>query len=203
MEFKLYGNEVPVHVGAEWHKDRQVADHINEPGHRERLLETLALAQEFRPMNADGLSDWGAGNGGLLHELKEKIPLLRSWGYDLMPSNVDYAKTIYEVDVQLMDIVKGEPIAGGSVILTEILEHLVHPHRLLRSLVHQRLRKFAEFVIASSPAFETPEHHYEFHLWAWTNESYRLMFERAGYRVLRHFVTACNGTQFIVATPAE
>lgn len=196
MEFKLF-QQVPEHVGAAWHKDRELADHIHQPGHRERLLETADIIEYLIPKLAKApnhtVADWGAGNGGLLHELKRRGRVdISSWGYDLMPENIRHANAVYGVDVSMMDIVTGGPREAHVVVLTEILEHLVRPHELLSKLNR-------EWIIASSPAFEDHQRHYEFHLWAWTAESYARMFERLGFKVHCHYVLGSCGTQFVVA----
>jgi len=206
-EFKLWTGESVYH-SPEFHADRGVADHINEPGHRERLVEALTRVGELVSIHPSikTLSDWGAGNGGLLHEIGRQYPQLKCWGYDLMPKNVEYARAIYDADVTYQDFtdLKSNCRAGDVMILTEILEHLVRPHNLL---LHLRLAAPAKpafqplprFVIASSPAFETPDKHYEYHQWAWTGESYGKMFERAGWQVRMHYVIAACGTQFVIA----
>lgn len=193
-EYKLF-DAVPKHVGAEWHKDREMADHINERGHRERLLQTAAIVQQELMLEGyKSVSDWGAGNGGLLHELKKHYPDVKMWGYDLMPENIRHARHVYNADVSMLDIVDDEPKQGDIIVLTEILEHLVDPHGLIKCLGRGRM------VVASSPAFEDHQRHYEFHLWAWTGESYAKMFERAGFYIINHFVLASCGTQFVVAS---
>ena len=197
MEFKLFST--PQFHDAQFYADREVADHIHQPGHRERLLEAVEqVCSLYEP--GVTVADLGAGNGGLLSELKKRLPGAKTWGYDLSPKAVEYAREVYGVAVTLRNITESfgyEP--GHIVILTEVLEHLVSPHYFVRTLRCRGGEHGAQYVIASSPAAETPDHHYEFHLWAWTGDSYAQMFERAGWEVLRHYVRADCGTQFVVA----
>jgi hypothetical protein len=66
-------------------------------------------------------------------------------------------------------------------VATEFLEHLADPHGFVRTLPG-----CYQWVVASSPAFETASSHYAFHTWAWDTDGYRALFERAGFDVLRH-----------------
>ena len=57
---------------AAWYANREVSDHIHEPGHRERLLQAAELIQSVLPLTNEGtVADYACGNGGLLHELKK------------------------------------------------------------------------------------------------------------------------------------
>jgi hypothetical protein len=205
VEFKLYGDTPHFHDAA-FYAGREVSDHIHEPGHRPRLLESLALVDDIltrQDLEMKSLADWGAGNGGLLSEIKKAHPELAAWGYDLSPKAVEYARQVYGVDVQLLDIVNDEPKRGEIVVLTEVLEHLVNPHQMVESLLHDPPLDECRWVVASSPAFEDFQRHYEYHLWCWTADSYAQMFERAGWIVRRSFVRAEAGTQFVVAMSPE
>jgi 2-polyprenyl-3-methyl-5-hydroxy-6-metoxy-1,4-benzoquinol methylase len=206
MEFKLFDKPDPA-AGrpgdAAWYAEREVSDHINQEGmHRGRLLEAAGLIESHIQKIAS-IADWGAGNGGLLHTLGERGYESR-WGYDLSPKAVEYARTIYEENVSLFDVVNDDdvlndrPTAGICVVLTEFLEHLVSPHELLWKLQFARGER-CRFIVASSPCNETPASFYEYHLWAWTGDSFAQMFERSGWRVLRHYARADVNTQFVLA----
>jgi trans-aconitate methyltransferase len=191
MEYKFF--LTPRFHDAEFYNDRPVSDHIHEKGHRERLLEALELTgQLIEYDDCPTVSDWGAGNGGFLYELKQRYPQVESWGYDMSPLAVAFGREKYGVSLHQEDITKDKVLAGVITVLTETLEHLPEPHRLLSYLS-------ARHVVASVPAFETPESHYEFHLRAWTDNSFALMFERCGWEVRKHYVRAELGTQFLVA----
>ena len=200
MEFKLF--DKPDYAAgrpgdAAWYKDREVSDHINEEGmHRGRLLEAADL---ITWTFSGSISDWGAGNGGLLHMLKDRGFGQPMWGYDMSPKAVAYARDIYEVNVTLEDVVASEDAhhkAGECVVLTEFLEHIVSPHVLLRRIANMEEPKR---IVASSPCNENPSSFYPFHLWCWTGDSFAHMFERCGWRVLRHYARADVNTQFVVA----
>lgn len=197
MEFKLF--DKPDYAAgrpgdAAWYRDREVSDHIHQDGmHRGRLLEALDLVLSLQ---STSISDWGAGNGGLLHEIGKARPDVLRWGYDMSPLAVKHAQEIYGERVQLLDVINGAPAAGDLVILTEFLEHIVSPHELLRKLLQHPA---AHSLVASSPCNETPADFYEYHLWAWTRGSFAQMFERAGWKVLRHYLRVDVNTQFVLA----
>jgi len=197
-EFKLF-TEPKFHDEA-FYKDRPVSDHIQEPSHQPRLMQVLReiqyLTQEF-PVH--DLADYGAGNGGLLHEIKSRSLLkhLDAIGYDMQPSNIQWAKDVYQVPVESFDFTQGElPPRRDIVILAEVLEHLVEPRDALMRIRLQGTK----YVIASSPANENPDIHYEFHLWAWTENSYAKMFQECGWTIEKAYVQ--GATQFVVASNA-
>lgn len=181
---------------ADFYRDRPVSDHIHEAGHRERLLRTLADVGFVLDLDKESrtVSDLGCGNGGFLHELSLKYPLIKAWGYDLSPLAVEDGREKYGADARLKDFVNEDVEFGDVVVLTEVLEHLVDPPGLLR-----RIRGKSRWIVASCPSEENEKQHYEFHLWAWTPDSWRRMFEREGYVPVCHYLTALVPTQFMVA----
>jgi trans-aconitate methyltransferase len=192
VEYKLF-DQVPEYCTEKWHESREVADHLHQPGHRERLLHALdvldgILASGFY----ETVSDFGCGNGGLLSELKIRHPMIAAWGYDFSPKAIEYARAVYQVDARFWDITKNGAQVGGVVVVTETLEHLLDPHGWLRELFMTTCKA----VLASSPAFETPEAHYPFHLWAWTEDSYAKMFRDAGFEAQAHIN---DQAQYVVA----
>lgn len=173
---------------------------------RDILFSTSIRSGPHRIQTIATLSDWGAGNGGLLHELRQTLDFIpdgsvpldtkpRMWGYDLCPDNVRYGVEKYGLDLKLMNVVSSEPEAADVVVLTEFLEHLVNPHELLGKLGATLTR----WLVASTPGFEDYQNFYPYHLWAWTGDSFAQMFERIGWKVKRHFTVAECGTQFLVA----
>jgi trans-aconitate methyltransferase len=196
MEYKLF--DVPKFHDKAFYATLGMADHINQPGHRERLLLTFfEVGKLIICEGVNHVADWGAGNGGLLHEIKRMFPQITSFGYDILPANVEHARNVLGVDVELHDIVNERCAMGRITIMSEVLEHLVDPHGMLRKLYDMGL---ADWVIASSPSAETLEHHWDYHLWIWTEQSYRDMFLDAGWRVTKFY--EYGGTQFIVAARA-
>lgn len=199
-EFKLFDQADPA-AGkpgdAAWYKDRAVSDHINEPGHRTRLLTAKDLVMALVHHTHDGtVSDWGAGNGGMLAELKKME--IEAWGYDMSPLAVEWGRTRYDVDLTCLDVTRWNERrkAGEIVLCTEFLEHLEDPHDLVKQLY---CIDHVQYVVASVPGFEDPGKPYEFHLWSWHGSSFAEMFERIGWKVQRHFFMPSCGTQFLVA----
>jgi hypothetical protein len=68
--------------------------------------------------------------------------------------------------------------AADVYVMTEVLEHLADPHRMVRR-VHNRWAH----LIASSPWTETYDSHDECHAWAWDKEGYAKMIADAGFTV--------------------
>lgn len=192
MEYKLF--DQPHSHDKAFYENREVADHINQPNHRPRLLNTIDEIRQILSSD-DTVCDFGCGNGGLIRELQTIVPEnVKIWGYDLQPSNVRDAHKKGTNVVQYKDFVNEEVSYPTLAICTEVIEHLVDPHAFIRKLAEKGVKK----VVASSPAYETPDFHAPFHLWIWTEDSYKKMFEDAGWVVDRHYETP-ERFQFIVA----
>lgn len=165
---------VPEWTTPEWYQGREVAPHLEQEGHRERL--ELAV-QYLRPyLRGHTVSDLGAGDGGLLSMVQKGA--LAVWGYDLAPVN-QAAAAARGVKVETLDVIKDwdRVILGDIVIATELLEHLIDPLDLL-CRVHT---SNAQYLLASSPYTETRESHYEFHTYAWDREGYYALLRAGGW----------------------
>lgn len=176
MEARLFNGDAPIHTTPEWYAKRDRAPHLEQPEHRERLLLTADMVnQALRDLGLWTISDMGCGDGGLLSLIQGQG--VECWGYDLQPTNIVGARE-RGVDVFLGDAVR-DPVEWGDVtVCTEMLEHLVDPHAFVRMIP-------SKAIIASSPATETEIGHYEYHTWAWDEAGYRLLFQSAGFRVVR------------------
>ena len=130
--------------------------------------------------NVKTISDMGAGDGGLL-SLLASLPI-PSWGYDLQPENVAGAEG-RGVNVTLRDVLLEEVEWGDLTLCTEMLEHLVDPHAFVRKVADH-----SPLIVASSPNGETPQIHYEFHLWGFDMAGYRALIEQGGFDVVYHKV---------------
>lgn len=182
MEWKLFdGDEAPF-TDAEFYKDRVAAHHLEEYGHHDRLMKAADLIIDVARGRENGeltVSDLGCGDGGLLQVL-DTFPEIHAWGYDMQPTNIEYARKMRGVEAYFTDFKKSSDIEYGRLtVMTEVLEHISDPHGTLESVP-------SKYVVMSSPFHETGDAHYEFHNWAWDIDGYKALAERAGYRVLYH-----------------
>lgn len=184
-EWQLFEPDtVPEFTTAAWYDGRDRAPHLEQSGHRARLL--AASGYVVRLVATYGLTslvDLGAGDGGLLSLVRDIPGLDASWGYDLQQSNVAPAVAARGVDVRYGDVVTGDVQWAEIAVCTEMLEHLIDPHAFLRRLSGHSLA-----IVASSPVDENRHSHYEFHTWAWDMAGYRALIEQAGFVVERHEV---------------
>lgn len=189
-EWRLFDEgTVPEYTRPEWYAGREHAPHLEQVGHRDRLMQTAAyVAQAAFAGKLRTVVDLGSGDGGLLSLLG---PSLTAWGYDLMPANLDAAKE-RGVDVRYGDVVEGDIEWGRIAVCTEMLEHLVDPHAFVR-----RIGQRAQVLVCSSPWMERAGFAYEFHTWAWDLEGYRALVEQGGFKVQRQ--RQVNGFQVILA----
>lgn len=181
MRYKTF--DKPHSHDAEWYKDREVADHINESGHRPRLMQVLDFLLQILEQHPDlSICDFGCGNAGLIREIESKVSN-KIWGYDLCPANVEDAATKGNQNVFYKDFVIEDDITYPDIaICTEVLEHLVDPDTFIKKLLNNGVK----FIIASSPDYETPSYHAPFHLWVFNGDSYKEMFVDAGWNVVLH-----------------
>jgi 2-polyprenyl-3-methyl-5-hydroxy-6-metoxy-1,4-benzoquinol methylase len=180
MEVQLFPpGTIPECATAEWYSTRATAPHIDQPGHRERIVEAARMVHRAFGMGANSAVDLGAGDGGLLTYLSGANKVV--WGYDLQPTNVAAARLKRHVNVMFHDVVNkfDEVLWADCVIATEILEHLVDPHGFVAKIPSR-----VKFLVASSPHTETENNHYEFHLWAWDAEGYAKMLADNGWKVV-------------------
>lgn len=176
MEWKLFDSDSSEFTTAKWYEDREAAHHLEQLGHSSRLHTSAHYVEKAVDLGAQSAVDLGCGDGGLLYLIKDLgIP---SWGYDLMPTNVEYGKNVRGVDVRYTDFNSDDVEYGDIAIMTETLEHMIDPHKVVRDLPSQ-------YLIASSPYNENDVNHYEFHLWAWDNEGYDALITQGGYKILR------------------
>lgn len=186
-EWKLFAGDVAHVSTASYHRDRERAPHLEQPGHRDRLLraaEFVFVAARLHARRADGaqatVSDLGCGDGGLLSVIQQK---LKAWGYDFAPANAA-GWTERRVGAMALDVFgtdRGAVKLGDITVVTEVLEHLTAPHEAVRWIATG-----SRYLVASSPWNETDQNHDECHAWAWDMAGYRALIEQGGYRLLRH-----------------
>jgi 2-polyprenyl-3-methyl-5-hydroxy-6-metoxy-1,4-benzoquinol methylase len=181
MEWKLFDGNASEFATSEWYKGRQAAHHLEEDTHKERLHAAASLVNVAIGMGAKTAVDLGCGDGGLLQLLKNSG--IKVWGYDLLQANVDYAVQVRNVDARYTDFVSDDIEYGDVAILTETLEHMIEPHKVVRELP-------SKFIVASSPYNESNINHYEFHLWAWDQQGYNNLITQGGYRIVNKLYVA-------------
>jgi trans-aconitate methyltransferase len=183
MRYKAF--TVPHSHDADFYEDLDLADHINQEGHRPRLMQVLDFVEQLvREDSTLTICDFGCGNGGLIREIEKKVPN-KIWGYDLLPANVQDAHSkgngeniAYKDFIMDVEGIEYPDLA----ICTEILEYLVDPDEFIKRLLDANV----QCIVASSPDYETPNYHAPFHLWVFNGDSYKDMFEQAGWKVLIH-----------------
>lgn len=191
METRLFDPaDPPEWLDPEWWRDREHCDHLGSPtgAHVARLKAAerharIAALAAGKGNDAAPVCDLGAGDGALLSLLPASLRE-KSWGYDIIRADVQYANEARGVDValaniqtELFDDVGGVQLAP-VVVLTEVLEHQRDPHGFLAALA---ARPEVRFMVASSPRNETEEQHEWNHAWVWDTEGYRAMFVAAGF----------------------
>ena len=175
MEWKLFEGDHSEFIESEWYRNREAAHHLEEAGHRDRLLVARNFVVEASKMGAKTAVDLGCGDGGLLQLLK--FTPVKAWGYDLMPKNIEHAVNVRGVDARYTDFNSDDIEYGDITIMTEVLEHMIDPHKIVRELP-------SKFLIASSPYNESDTNHYEFHLWAWNQQGYDNLITQGGYSIV-------------------
>ena len=169
-----------------FHEHRDRAPHLDQVGHRPRLLAARDLVVEARGLldtEVPTLVDLGCGDGGLLSLVQGLFE--EAWGYDFCPANAA-GWTERGVDAEFLDVFNGDRSLvqlGDVVVMTEVLEHVADPHGVVRWL-HDDPRP--AFLVCSSPWDETDVYADACHAWAYDRDGYRELFEGIGWQVLRH-----------------
>ena len=188
MEGKFFDGDSEF-VTAKWYEGRDAAHHLEESTHGQRLVHSAWLVKQAIEMGAKTAVDLGCGDGGLLQLLKDMN--IKSWGYDLMPKNIEYAVNNRGVDARYTDFNSDDIEYGDVAIMTEVLEHMIDPHKIVRDLP-------SKYLVASSPYTETDASHYEFHLWAWDPEGYDNLIQQGGYTIVNKLY-ASGWSQVVLA----
>lgn len=202
MEDKLFNGKMSPVSTEVFHKFRDRANHWEQGHQRPRMemaLNFIGLAiDKFQLGDAvPSLVDLGCGDGGLLEQVMIRYPQLRKvWGFDFQPSNVKAAQEERGLPVTHADVFNSAVFdrdtavhhgmyVADIVVMTEVLEHLESPQRVLR-----RISDFdaTDYIIASSPWGEHRDSHDACHAWAWDQEGYEALFNEAGWRIVRHEV---------------
>lgn len=186
--WKLFEGAVAEVSTAHFHAGRERAAHLEQEGHRPRLLHAAQLAAaavQLAEMRGypPTLSDLGCGDGGLLSLLPD-LGVANAWGYDFCPANTAGWEE-RGVKAEFCDVFGDgrEAVQMGSVtVVTEVLEHLSNPFEAVRWIATG-----SACIVASSPWDENDLAHDECHAWAFDMDSYRALITQAGFRVLRHY----------------
>lgn len=179
-EWKLFDGEVPHVSTAEFHAGRPRAAHLEQAGHRERLL---LAAEMIRGTAGLGMTfcDLGCGDGGLLSLVQECFA--EAWGYDFhLPNAAGWPER--GVRAEYADVFgadRDRVRLGDVVALTEVLEHLADPRGVLAWV-----RDNARWLACSSPWDEDAGVHGAEHAWAWDIEGYANLITSAGWEIRRH-----------------
>lgn len=180
MEARLFPEgTIPDYTTAEWYVDREAAPHVDQALHRPRIDAAVQMVLSvYRP----GMSvvDLGSGDGGMLSLPDRYVAPHEKWGYDLAPANVESAAQRGQ-DVRYANVLVDQIDLGDIAVTTEMLEHLVDPHGYVA-----HLSQHVDYLVASSPAFETAESHYGYHAWAWDVDGYAQMINSHGFTVINH-----------------
>src|SRR4051812_29850682 len=92
MEARLFPEgQPPEWTTPEWYAGREAAPHLEQEGHRERLLLTATFIEQAINEGATDIVDLGAGDGGLLSLFRNDLRVDWLHGYDLQQTNVDAA----------------------------------------------------------------------------------------------------------------
>lgn len=173
-EWRLFDEgSVPVFTTDGFFNHHPWVSPADQVGHTERTRMVADLVAEYRG-DAQSLSDLGCGDGSLLGLIGELG--LKAWGYDAGWENVHRAQSL-GLSVSYANFLSDPVDYGDIVVMSEVLEHLLDPHALVRSLPGCRL-------IVSSPGAETADWHYVHHAWCWDEEGYAKLLTDAGWQVL-------------------
>ena len=198
MEWKLFDPENPPQVADTEFLRKQPWMRLEaQPGFAQRMQMVGHLVDEvFRWAGSYvySVTDLGCGDGAMLRFLHttRRIPKNTSVkGYDLGASDIEHATQLgpdeYRFYIADISAELGVVQLGALNIMTEVLEHMVSPHKFLADLRNSIMSTSMKqaFLLATSPSLETGEWHNDIHLWAWDQQGYQKMFRDAGWDLVR------------------
>jgi hypothetical protein len=197
-EWRFFEGDIPHVSTAEFHADRERAQHLEQPHHKPRLYRAAELVMlAFHQVRLGTVSDLGCGDGGLLSLLQDNHGI-KCWGYDFAPANtagwVERGISAQGLDVFGAD--RKNIRFGDLTVVTEVLEHIADPHGAVRWIGEN-----SKWIVASSPYVEGPWGHDECHAWAWDPAGYRALIEQGGFQIIEH--NDLNPFQLILGRRAE
>ncbi len=150
----------------EYHQHRERVPHLEQSWHNGRLYAAAKMVRKLKPKD---VVDLGCGDGGLLSVMLAQG--LRCWGYDFQPSNAEgwEQRQVEGYQADIFNDISFQPKWGECVVVTEVLEHLSHPHEVVKWIAES-----AKYIVASSPKDEVPSDHLscDSHIWSWDWQGY-------------------------------
>lgn len=172
-----------------YHEHRERVPHLEQPGHRERLLMARDLIVQFaiesnKRTVITHVVDLGCGDGGLLQLLQpyeHGDPRIDATGYDFAPANIDGWVERMVDGVPFDFVTDWDRVELADLyVMTEVLEHLEDPHGAAQKVAERRAA-----LVCSSPWIEHEGSIDASHAWAWDMPGYVAMLEGAGFAVVR------------------
>ena len=188
MEWRFFEEgETPVFTTEEFFGAHPWIDPAHQIGHAERIEMVVSAFDELMldHPRIRSITDLGCGDGSFLRRVHGRANV-KAWGFDAGRANVQIAQE-HGVNVKRANILEAGLNLGEVVVLTEVLEHLVDPHGLLRSLG-------GKWLIVTSPSGETDQWHYEHHAWAWDTHGFQSMIADAGWTIRETYETIARKT---------
>jgi hypothetical protein len=156
-------------------------DHTRWEDHRQRVAWTIGAGVALvEDLQAVSLVDLSCGDGAVLRGIqagvKHETHLV--FGDLVQADHVDLIGPI-ESSIMYFNAVSG--VDGRMLVLTETVEHLEDPDRILRIA-----REAFSSLLVTTPIDETDAHGNEEHYWSWSEDDVRQMLVDAGWHIHTH-----------------
>jgi 2-polyprenyl-3-methyl-5-hydroxy-6-metoxy-1,4-benzoquinol methylase len=118
--------------------------------------------------------DVGCGSGNLLNLISSGFPSASLTGADFSESKINHCRSLYpHIDFTLGDIYDELNPEYDLVLCTEVLEHLLYPHKALKNLVHGLKNRGVVFITVPNGRLDSFAGHINF----WSPESWIVFHE--------------------------
>jgi len=118
--------------------------------------------------------DIGCGSGNILNLISSEYPNTSLLGTDFSEMKINNCKKVYpHIEFSVHDIYDSLKAKYDLILCTEVLEHLLYPHKALQKLIEGIDKKGTLFITVPNGRINT----FKGHIYFWSPESWKIFLE--------------------------
>jgi 2-polyprenyl-3-methyl-5-hydroxy-6-metoxy-1,4-benzoquinol methylase len=156
-----------------FYSDEEAVKSYLDPGFYHRLINLLrSHGVDYEQKR---VADVGCGLGGLLNALKTRFQTQSLTGLEYSEKALEIARAeVPEVEFCYFDVYEGSPRKFDVIFCVEVIEHLLHPEKALRSVIRMLDESGVALVTVPNGRVDTFDGHINF----WSPESWKVFLEQ-------------------------